>query len=93
MFWDQSVKLMMTEQWQHLRRNLTDDTFINSWWVKRYVTFLSSKKQKNNMKFLIWLWSSGCSGKTKVVVQSQVPVACQSVPEPNPDAQSVSVCE
>lgn len=42
MFWDQSVKLMMTEQWQHLRRNLTDETFINSWWGKRHATFLSS---------------------------------------------------
>lgn len=50
-------------------------------------------QSEKTITFLIRLWSSGCSGKTKVVVQSQAPVVCQSVPEQDPDPQSVPVCE
>lgn len=48
---------------------------------------------EKNVTFLIWLWSSGCSGKTKVLVQSPAPVVCQSVAEQDPEPQSVPVCE
>lgn len=48
---------------------------------------------EKNIKYLIWLWSSGCSGKTKVVVQSQALMVCQSFPEQHPEPQSVPVCE
>lgn len=83
----------MTEQWQHLGsgRNLTDYTFLNSLCGKRHVAFLSSWSNwvKKTITFLIWLWSSGCSSKTKVRVQSQAPVA----PEQDPEPQSVPVSE